>query len=683
MGSLRLPRTIFRLGLCLVAAIASAPPGLHAQDIQATQAPAHIAFVDGRASLEREGQTEQAAAGTPLVPGDRLRTDNGRLEILFPDGSALDVDEYASVDLQSPTLLRVTAGRVMLTVAGANNPSAAIRYQIDTPAASAMTDGPGEFRVALLSGPSGLEIELAVLRGTAALTTERGTMPVRAGERSLVRDNEAPMRPQAFNSARFDAFDLWSATRRSARMGNATSARYLPSDLQMYGGTLDRYGAWQYQAQYGYVWYPTVAVDWRPYYDGYWSSVRPYGWTWIGLDLWAWPTHHYGRWGLAQDRWFWIPGRHWGAAWVSWGAAPGYVSWCPLDFYNRPVFDLSLTAGNPWAEWVVVPRTHFGGSYVREWAIPPHQLPAATPFVVQASAPVPPMRAIPRPNVLAASPAAHVAIPRAAMGGGIQQPAAAIRQPVAGSRQLPVGSQHSPFGSQPSAAGNQVPTDRSWRSAVPRQPTAIERRPSQAATGPPTADRGQVSVDRRPPTADRSLPVVDYRQRPDTWLKQPLPEGPRTHQRNPGASERNPGAPAAPSGAPGPSLYRQAPDPSPYRQAVPRWGPAGSASSSAPAWQPTAPPQPSQAPFASPRTAVPRMESSSWDRMPVRSEPAPQREFAPPPQAARPAPAPAAPATAVPRSGPPAAAAPSAASPRSSSGAGAGGAEHGHGARHP
>jgi hypothetical protein len=152
----------------------------HAQDINQTradpaQAPAHVALVDGLASLEREAQAEPASAGTPLVPGDRLRTDSGRVEVLFPDGSALDVDDYSSVDLQSPTLLRVTTGRVKLTVAGANNPSGAIRYQIDTPVASAMTDGPGEFRVALLSEPSGLEIELAVLRGSAALTTERGT----------------------------------------------------------------------------------------------------------------------------------------------------------------------------------------------------------------------------------------------------------------------------------------------------------------------------------------------------------------------------------------------------------------------------------------------------------------------------------------------------------------------------
>ena len=267
----------------------------HAQD---SAPPAHIAFAEGTASLDREGQAQTVTAGLPFLVGDRLRTTGGRVEVLFPDGSALDIDEYSVVDLLSPTLLRVTGGRIMLIVPGVEDPASALRYQVDTPVASASTDGPGEYRVALLSGPAGLEAELAVLRGLASLRTERGSTPVRAGERSLARDLEAPSFPHTFNSARFDAFDRWSALRRDARTGTAQSAQYLPRELQMYGGTFDRYGAWQHEPQYGYVWYPAASPDWRPYYNGYWAANRPYGWTWIGLDVWGWPTHHYGRWGV-------------------------------------------------------------------------------------------------------------------------------------------------------------------------------------------------------------------------------------------------------------------------------------------------------------------------------------------------------------------------------------------------
>ena len=208
----------------------------------------------------------------PIIAGDRLSTTAGRLELLFPDGSALDLDENSSMDMLSPTLVRLVAGRAMMIVAGASDPAAAVRYQIDTPVASVRIDGPGEFRVAALDSRDA-ETELAVVRGFASLATERGEIAVRAGERTVAFENGTPSSPQTFNSARFDAFDRWVAGRRDARMA-AASAQYLPRELQTYGGTLDRYGSWQYTAPYGYVWYPTVAADWRPYYYGNWSPIH-------------------------------------------------------------------------------------------------------------------------------------------------------------------------------------------------------------------------------------------------------------------------------------------------------------------------------------------------------------------------------------------------------------------------
>jgi hypothetical protein len=449
MGSL--PRTAFSSGLTFLALFSSSSL-LYAQD---TPPPAHIAVVDGTATLERENSVEAATAGVPVIPGDRLRTSGGRVELLFADGSALDVDEYATVDVQSDTLVRLVGGRVLLTVAGAGDPSAALRYQVDTPVASARNEGPGEYRVAVLNGPAGLEGELAVLRGAAYLTTENGSMLVRAGERSLARDNSSPSAAQIFNSARFDAFDQWASARRADRLGTAASAQYLPRDLQSYGGTLDRNGLWQYESPYGYVWYPTVAPGWRPYYNGYWASVRPYGWTWIGLDLWGWPTHHYGRWGVSRNRWFWIPERRWSAAWVSWAAAPGYVSWCPLGFDNRPVFALTIASGNPWAGWVLLPRSHFGapGRIVRQYAVASPSLSIHAPLVVQATAPVPIQgRAVPRQTYSQRD--ATIAIPRgSAAAAGPPAPGHAIpRGGAAASTAIDLANQ--------AAAGRAVPRQR-------------------------------------------------------------------------------------------------------------------------------------------------------------------------------------------------------------------------------
>jgi hypothetical protein len=456
-------------------------------DLEQTEsAPAHIAYVEGEVTVEREGQAETATQSLPLVEGDRLKTAEGRAEILFPDGSVLDLDIFTTLDIQSAVLFRVTGGRVRLTVRGADHPSTAIRYQVDTPAASAATGGPGEYRVAIFSNASGVQAELAVMRGVATLATERGTTIVSAGQRSLAADGSGPTRPELFNSARYDAFDQWADARREERTGRR-SAQYLPRELDVYSGTFDRYGQWEQEPDYGYVWYPSVAADWRPYYRGYWSPVRPYGWTWIGLDFWAWPTHHYGRWGYHRSRWFWIPGRHWSPAWVHWGSAPGYVSWCPLGFDNRPVFSLSYAVGRPWDGWVVVPRSHFGGHryFVPRHAIASHRLDRATPFVLQARAPV----AVPRWSRSAAAPA----------GRG--------RDDIPGAR----------------ATLRDAPS----RRAVPRNPAALptDRAAGRAAV-PPDSTRSALAVRRAPERNSSDSP-------PAPPVTQPLP---RAFERRPDAA---------------------------------------------------------------------------------------------------------------------------------------------------
>jgi uncharacterized protein DUF6600/FecR-like protein len=712
MVSLRLSQRALRLCLYLIAALLVAPAYARAQS--ANQAPAHIDFVEGTATLEREGQADPAAPGVPFVPGDRVRTAGGRVEILFPDGTVLDVDEYTSLDLQSPTLLRATEGRLLLNVAGASNPSTAIRYQIDTPIASATTDTPGEFRVAILSTPTGLHTEFAVLRGAGSLTTERGSTGVRAGERSLARDNEPPSYAQPFNSARFDAFDRWAAVRRDSRLGTATSAQNLPGELRFYGSYFDRYGSWRYEPDYGNVWYPVVDVGWRPYYDGYWEPVRTYGWTWIGYDVWSWPTHHYGRWGHRHDRWFWIPERHYSAAWVSWGAAPGYVSWCPLGFDNRPVFALSINVGDPWVGWTVVPRTHFGWYSTPQWAIAPYRLNRNTPFIAQATPPVGPTYAIPRPS---GSVAGMRAVPRTA-GGTSPVPSAQqtnANPPFIDRSAVQRGGNRNPDSSlRPGPGNGRVSTGGDSRlSPGDPQTPGMNRQPY-------AVDRGLRAPDGSTVRMNRSVPRDEQRQNADVFLKQPLgggvasaparrvegtrsPDTSRAYQRYPGGSVTY--APPAASRAP------QAAQPAneAAQPAAPGWrtysAPVGRAPSRAQSPPPTTPSisgvgsaVPRWQPYygSSPRVESPRPEAAPPSRVysppPRSSSPPPSRAYSPPPSYSptpsyQPAPSRSAP-MAVPRSAPPPAASPApsndgggGSAPRSS---GSGGSSGGGGRqRHP
>ena len=269
-----------RLALAFALAVVVCPRGASAQSSQSeadAAAPAHVSYVEGVATLERDGRPDNAPLNMPLLSGDRLKTADGRVEVLFADASALHLDTRTTIDLQSDELLRLIDGRLRLTIAG---PARVVTYRIDSPAGSIRIAQPGEYRIALLRGEKETQLELAVLRGSGQIFTDEGETVVRAGERAYASAGLAPSYAYAYNSANWDAFDRWSEARRDTRLG--VSAQYLPSEVRSYASTFDEDGDWRYQQSYGYVWYPRVAVSWRPYYYGRWAQYPRYGWTWIG-----------------------------------------------------------------------------------------------------------------------------------------------------------------------------------------------------------------------------------------------------------------------------------------------------------------------------------------------------------------------------------------------------------------
>jgi len=385
---------------CLAALLLAGPPPVSAQtpsgyDVSqsvVSEPPAHISVVDGTASLVRNGHPDPAPLSMPLLSGDRLRTENGRVEVLFGDGATLHLDTGSTVDFQSDDVLRLLDGRIRLTIPGS---SRVVSYRVDSPSGWVQIREPGEYRIAIAhAGGNVGDVELAVLRGAADLVNEEGQTSLRAGERAFARAGTAPSYPYVYNSAAWDDFDRWSDQQRAQSAG--VSSQYLPDTVRGYATTLDQSGSWSYDASYGYVWYPVVSTGWRPYWHGRWLRYPGFGWTWIGNDRWTWVTHHYGRWGFSGNAWFWIPGRTWGPAWVSWAYAPGYVSWCPLGWDNRAAVAFGVSASyyrgrryDGWNAWTVVPSQRFGVGYVNANVVSGARLTpeARTAFVQRPAAP--------------------------------------------------------------------------------------------------------------------------------------------------------------------------------------------------------------------------------------------------------------------------------------------------------
>ena len=385
----------------------------------ANDTPAHIAVVDGTATIERDGRVEKAEENIILLAGDRLRTERGRVEVLFDDGSALDLDHDTRLDLMSDSLVRLLAGRIRLTIARTTN---ALDYRVDAAPGSVWIKAAGDYRIGLSDTRSGdVELGVTVLRGSAELRNTHGMTLVRAGTYAAVTTSTAPSLPLVSNSAQWDEFDRWVEDQRDGRYG-VESVRYLPEEIRYYGGAFDQYGSWDYIPVYGHVWYPRVAVGWRPYYHGRWSFAARFGWFWVGFDrYWGYPTHHYGRWGYGSNRWFWIPGHRWSPACVSWAYAPGYVSWCPLGFNNRPVIGINnVFVGNPWPGWTFVPRRAFVPNVlVARHAVLSNDIAPGTSrqFTARPNAPVAPAGLVARAQPLRA-PTRSYAVPRGSSSGG-------------------------------------------------------------------------------------------------------------------------------------------------------------------------------------------------------------------------------------------------------------------------
>jgi hypothetical protein len=328
--------------------------------------PAHLAFVDGSVDVVQDGVTARAEPPTLLIDGDTVRTAYGRAEIVFADGSLLHLDRDTSLDILASDRVRLVGGRAIVRFSSAGTRP----YVVDTPAASVRLDIRGEYTVSAVNR-SGNDLEVSVARGTAEIDDGAQRVVVRAGESVSLATAGQRAVFRTFNSARWDTFAQWS-NERATGFAAANSAAHLPAELRAYGPEFDQYGQWDYVAPYGNVWLPSVAVGWRPYYDGSWGHTR-WGWTWYGRNRWAWPTHHFGRWGHNGAAWFWIPTNVWGPGWVSWGFSANHVSWSPLGFDGLPAIGFwprrdhpAYTPHNPWRGWTVVPRDHFGS---RRWPI--------------------------------------------------------------------------------------------------------------------------------------------------------------------------------------------------------------------------------------------------------------------------------------------------------------------------
>jgi hypothetical protein len=138
-----------------------------------------------------------------------------------------------------------------------------------------------------------------------------------------------------------------------------------PSALTDYRSTLDPYGAWVEDPNYGTVWVPNpdqVGPDFTPYVTlGHWTYDDNDDYVWMSDYGWGWVPFHYGRWvWTAGHQWAWVAGRTYAGAWVSWRVGDNqsaYVGWAPTP--PNWIWRHGVAAGLgfvPWAPFVFCSR---------------------------------------------------------------------------------------------------------------------------------------------------------------------------------------------------------------------------------------------------------------------------------------------------------------------------------------
>jgi hypothetical protein len=270
---------------------------------------ANLSRIEGSVVFAPAGETDwgNAELNRPITRGDRVWTDPGARAELHLGSSALHLDSQSFVDVTNVDSLAFQASLNEGTAnARVRDLQPGENFEIDTPQLAFRASQPGDFRIDV-DAKSGTT-RVIVHSGSAQVFGAGGeSLQLQAGEQLAFtgRDLEQvtlQVTPQD------NGFDRWVAD-LNRREDQSVTARYVPRDVVGYQ-QLDAYGTWAQEANYGAVWYPTVAVaDWAPYRYGHWDFIAPWGWTWIEREPWGFAPFHYGRWAMIGSRWGWVPGR--------------------------------------------------------------------------------------------------------------------------------------------------------------------------------------------------------------------------------------------------------------------------------------------------------------------------------------------------------------------------------------
>jgi hypothetical protein len=341
-----------------------------AQDPNAGDAPNHgvarLSYVQGNVGMRHGdmGELSPAALNVPLVTTDRVATgDTGHAEIQFDFDNMIRLAPSTEVRLSQLEFqnyqVQIYSGTTSFRVLQ-DNPG---QVEISTPTVSVRPAKAGTYRVSVR--PDGIT-EVTVRQGQVEIYGPQGSENLGPGQTMQVRGNPDAPEFQLAAAIPLDDFDRFNLDRdKVMQQSNTYNRGYVPPNVAG-GESLDQYGQWQNDGQYGNVWVPNEPPGWAPYQNGQWLDESYYGWSWLGAEPWGWAPYHYGGWYVSPWGWAWAPGFRvgitpfwrpamvgffgWGPGLgigVGFGFGFGHVGWVPLAPFEvyHPWYGAGAVAG--------------------------------------------------------------------------------------------------------------------------------------------------------------------------------------------------------------------------------------------------------------------------------------------------------------------------------------------------
>ncbi len=318
--------------------------------------PMRISYISGNVMVQRgyDFGFEDAQLNLPIVSGDRIMSEKGRVEVELKGRNFMRIDEFTKADVEergNSINFKLLKGAIYLHI---RNSAVYEDFVVSFPRGETVILEEGDYRFTVRSAN---EVEIKVFRGVAEVYCDEGTKYVRRSQILILRDGRFVSSPSYIYYSDRDDFDRWNDKRNSIVDNFSYSrGRYLRDELSYYEDELNRYGRWVYISGCGYCWRPIITVTvWRPYYYGRWTWVYPYGWVWVSYEPFGWITYHYGWWYWdPYYGWVWRPGYSWAPAWVRWYYWGDYIAWVPIDWYGHPII---IVNGRRWRRYDRLPIT--------------------------------------------------------------------------------------------------------------------------------------------------------------------------------------------------------------------------------------------------------------------------------------------------------------------------------------